>query len=116
MRFRANHLALTVRSIGDTLAWFRRTFPIAASEAKRRSADGAGETLMLGLADYPLELVEASGGAQGFRQVNHLRQSIDVPPVNHEIEAQRNSRCANFRSDIKLTVMRTHAGDFVRQA
>ena len=75
MRFRANHLALTVRSIGDTLAWFRRTFPIAASEAKRRSADGAGETLMLGLADYPLELVEASGGAQGFR---HL--AIDVEP------------------------------------
>ena len=76
MRLRASHLALTVRSIDDTLAWFRRTFPIEVSEAKRRSADGAGETLALRLAGYPLELVEASGGGQGFR---HL--AIDVEPL-----------------------------------
>ena len=55
-------------------------------------------------------------GAERFRQVNYLRESIDVPPVNHEIEAQRNSGCANFRSDVELALMRTRAGDFVGQA
>jgi hypothetical protein len=42
-----------------------------------------------------------------------LREAIDVAPVNDEIEAERNSSCANDRSGIKLPLMRACARDFI---
>jgi len=82
VRFRAAHLALAVRSIDDTLAWFRRTFPVAVSEAK----GGTGETRTLWLAGYPLELVEAAQETQGF---HHLAIDVDpLPPFLARLEAE----------------------------
>src|SRR5438128_1362993 len=52
---------------------------------------------------------------EGFRQLNHFRQAIDVAPVNDEIETERNAGSANFRSNVQLALMRARAGDFVGQ-
>src|SRR5438132_89501 len=54
-------------------------------------------------------------GSNRFRELNHLRQAIDVAPVDHKIEAERNSFCANFCSNIQLALMRARPRDFVRQ-
>ena len=53
--------------------------------------------------------------AQRFRQTNHLRQAIDVAPVNDEIEAKWNASCANKRCSGQLALMRAGARDFVAQ-
>jgi len=76
IRFRSGHLALAVRSIDDTLAWFRRTFPITVSEHTPATSDGSGNTRTVSLAGYHLDLVETPGIVQGFR---HL--AIDVDPL-----------------------------------
>ena len=57
-----------------------------------------------------------SFGSQRFRQFNHLRQAIDVPSVNHKIEAERNAGRPNFPSNVQLMPMRARASDFIGQA
>src|SRR5438094_1452470 len=52
-------------------------------------------------------------GFERFSELNHLRQTIDVAPVNHKIEAQRNFCRANFGGDIQFALMREGSGDFV---
>jgi len=58
VRFRVDHLALAVRSIDTTLAWFRRFFPVEAPRPKRLGRDGAHRLLHLWLAGYKMELIE----------------------------------------------------------
>ncbi len=59
VRFRVDHLALAVRSIDDTLAWFRRFFPIAAG-SRGRGWDGSHDLLGFRLAGYKMELLESA--------------------------------------------------------
>src|SRR2546430_6443196 len=48
-----------------------------------------------------------------FSELNHLRQAIDVAPVNDKIETKRNAGCADLRGNIQLVLMRTSPGDFI---
>jgi methylmalonyl-CoA/ethylmalonyl-CoA epimerase len=61
IRFRVDHLALAVRSIDATLAWFRRVFPVDAPRAKQRGSDGTHDLLTFWVAGYKLELIEPTG-------------------------------------------------------
>jgi len=63
IRFRVDHLALAVRSLDATLAWFRRVFPIEAGP-KHAGWDGTHELVGFRLAGYKMELVAPT--ADGF--------------------------------------------------
>jgi methylmalonyl-CoA/ethylmalonyl-CoA epimerase len=65
VRFRVDHLALAVRSIDETLAWFRRFFPVVAPRPKQLGRDGTHRLLTFWLAGYKMELLEPAG-ADGF--------------------------------------------------
>jgi methylmalonyl-CoA/ethylmalonyl-CoA epimerase len=58
VRFRVDHVALAVRSIDATLAWFRRFFPIDVSRPKQRGWDGGHNLLGFRLAGHKMELIE----------------------------------------------------------
>ena len=60
VRFRVDHLALAVRSIDATLAWFRRIFPIEAPRPKELGWDGAYRFVGFRLAGYKMELIESA--------------------------------------------------------
>jgi methylmalonyl-CoA/ethylmalonyl-CoA epimerase len=60
VRFRVDHLALAVRSIDATLAWFRRTFPVEVSRPKQLGWDGAYSFAGFRLAGYKMELIESA--------------------------------------------------------
>ena len=65
VRFRVDHLALAVRSIDDTLAWFKRFFPVVAPRPKQRGWNGTHRLLTFWLAGYKMELLEPVT-AEGF--------------------------------------------------
>src|SRR3954453_6201450 len=54
-------------------------------------------------------------GLERLRELNHLRQTIDVAPVNNEVEAEGNSCRANFFSDSKLALMRARACNLISE-
>src|SRR5437667_330046 len=56
VRFRVDHLALAVRSIDATPAWFRRIFPVEAAGPKQLGWDGAYTFQSFRLAGHKLEL------------------------------------------------------------
>ncbi len=97
VRFRVDHLALAVRSIDATLAWFCRFFPVDVSRPKRRDWDGSHNLLHLRLAGYKLELLEpvGSGGfvarflarrGEGF---HHLAIDVDrLDALAERLEAE----------------------------
>ncbi len=58
VRFRVDHLALAVRSIDATVAWFRKTFPVELRRPKHRGWDGTFELASFWLAGYKIELLE----------------------------------------------------------
>jgi methylmalonyl-CoA epimerase len=58
IRFRVDHVALAVRSIDDTLAWFRRFFPVEAPSPKGAGWDESHRRLAFWLAGYKMELLE----------------------------------------------------------
>jgi methylmalonyl-CoA epimerase len=58
VRFRVDHLALAVRSIDETLAWFQRFFPVRISRPRHRGWDGTHDLAHLWLANWKLELLE----------------------------------------------------------
>ncbi len=58
VRYRVDHVALAVRSIADTLAWFRGTFPVEAPYPVRPGWDGTHRLLTLWLAGFKMELLE----------------------------------------------------------
>jgi methylmalonyl-CoA epimerase len=58
IRFRVDHVSFAVRSIDDTLAWFRRTFPIETRRAKHRGWDGTHNLASFWLAGTKMELLE----------------------------------------------------------
>ena len=60
VHFRVDHLALAVRSIDATLAWFRRTFPVEVSRPKQLGWDGAYSFAGFRLAGYKMELIESA--------------------------------------------------------
>src|SRR5205807_1085081 len=60
VRFRVDHLALAVRSIDATLAWFRRIFPVEAARPKQLGWDGAYNFQSFRLAGYKMELIESA--------------------------------------------------------
>src|SRR5256886_7995024 len=54
VRFRVDHLALAVRSIDGTLAWFTRIFPVEAAGPKQLVWDGACAVQSFRLAGYKM--------------------------------------------------------------
>jgi methylmalonyl-CoA epimerase len=58
VRYRVDHLALAVRSIDTTLAWFRRSFPVEVTRPRCRGWDGTHDLLTFHLAGYKMELLE----------------------------------------------------------
>jgi methylmalonyl-CoA epimerase len=58
VRFRVDHVALGVRSIDATLAWFGRAFPVEVSRPRHRGWDGTHDLLGFRLAGYKMELLE----------------------------------------------------------
>jgi methylmalonyl-CoA/ethylmalonyl-CoA epimerase len=97
VRFRFDHVALAVRSIDATLAWFRRLFPVEASGPKRLGWDGAYRFLHFQLAGYKMELIESAGPGrfverflarrgEGF---HHLTFDVDrLDPLIQRLEAE----------------------------
>ena len=91
VRFRVDHVALAVRSIDATLAWFRRIFPIEVSRPKQPGGDGSHNLLGFRLAGYEMELMEPAGDGfvarflsrrgEGF---HHL--AIDVDRLDRLVE------------------------------
>jgi len=63
VRFRVDHLALAVRSIDATLAWFRLIFPVEAARPKQLGWDGAYNFQSFRLAGYKMELIASTGWA-----------------------------------------------------
>jgi methylmalonyl-CoA/ethylmalonyl-CoA epimerase len=61
VRYRVDHLALAVRSIDATLAWFQRFFPVEVTRPKHVGRDGSHHLLHFWLADYKFELLEPTG-------------------------------------------------------
>jgi len=59
VRYRVDHLALAVRSIDATLAWFQRSFPVEVTRPRCRGWDGTHDLLGFQLAGYKLELLES---------------------------------------------------------
>ena len=96
MRFRVDHLALAVRSIDATLAWFRRIFPVEAARPKQLGWDGAYNFQSFRLAGYKMELIESARPAsfverflarrgEGF---HHLAIDVDrLDPLVRRLEA-----------------------------
>jgi methylmalonyl-CoA/ethylmalonyl-CoA epimerase len=96
VRFRVDHLAVAVRSIDDTLAWFRRFFPVTVTRARQRGWDGTHDLVSFRVAGYPLELVEPTGAdgpiarflarrGEGF---HHLTIYVDdLEPLVARLEA-----------------------------
>ena len=60
VRFRVDHLALAVRSIDGTLAWFTRIFPVEAAGPKQLGWDGACAVQSFRLAGYKMALIESA--------------------------------------------------------
>jgi len=60
VRFRVDHLALAVRSIDGTLAWFTRIFPVEAAGPKQLVWDGACAVQSFRLAGYKMALIESA--------------------------------------------------------
>jgi len=58
VRYRVDHVAVAVRSIDETLAWFRRAFPIDTPHPKRPGWDGTHNLLTFWLAGFKMELLE----------------------------------------------------------
>jgi methylmalonyl-CoA/ethylmalonyl-CoA epimerase len=58
VRFRVDHVALAVRSIDATVAWFQRIFPVEVSLSKRAGWDGTHNVAGFRLAGYKMELIE----------------------------------------------------------
>lgn len=58
VRFRVDHLALAVRSIEATLAWFARFFPVRAPHPTVTGWDGTHRLRTFWLGDYKIELLE----------------------------------------------------------
>ena len=58
VRFRVDHLALAVRSIDETLAWFARFFPVRAPYPTVRGWDETHRLRTFWLGDYKMELLE----------------------------------------------------------
>src|SRR5262249_10664480 len=65
VRFRVDHLALAVRSIDETLAWFRRFVPIRVTRPRTRGWDGTHDLATLWAAGWKFELLEPVA-ADGF--------------------------------------------------
>jgi len=96
VRFRVDHLALAVRSIDATLAWFRRIFPVEAARPKQLGWDGAYNFQSFRLAGYKMELIESARPAsfverflarrgEGF---HHLAIDVDrLDPLVRRLEA-----------------------------
>src|SRR2546430_1245203 len=87
VRFRVDHLALAVRSIEATFAWFTRIFPVEAAGSKQLGWDGAYNFQSFRLAGYKMELIESARPASFVERflarrgegVHHL--AIDVGRV-----------------------------------
>jgi methylmalonyl-CoA epimerase len=58
VRFRVDHLALAVRSIDETLAWFQRFFPVRTPHPTVRGWDETHRLRTFWLGDYKMELLE----------------------------------------------------------
>ncbi len=58
VRYRIDHVAVAVRSIDETLAWFRRVFPLDTPHPKRPGWDGTHHLLTFWLAGFKMELLE----------------------------------------------------------
>jgi methylmalonyl-CoA epimerase len=65
VRFRVDHVALAVRAIPETLAWFERIFPVEVTRPRTAGWDGSHDLLHFRLAGYKLELL-APAGLDGF--------------------------------------------------
>jgi catechol 2,3-dioxygenase-like lactoylglutathione lyase family enzyme len=119
VRFRVRHLGLAVRSIDDTLAWFGRFFPIAATGPRARVADGADDARSFWIGDWEIELVSpARPGSpvdrflarrgEGF---HHL--AIDVDPLDRLVAQLRAAglRVVAPREPSASPTMFLHPGD-----
>lgn len=96
IRFRVDHVALAVRSIETTLAWFRAAFPIATSGPPVVGWDGTHRLQTLWLAGFKMELLEPIGAdgpiarslarrGEGF---HHLTIDVDrLDPLLARFEA-----------------------------
>src|SRR2546427_2109106 len=81
VRFRVDHLALAVRSIDATLAWFRRTFPVEVSRPKQLGWDGAYNFQSFRLAGYKMELIESARPASFVERFLARRGGGFYPPA-----------------------------------
>src|SRR5438034_9269776 len=79
VRFRVDHLALAVRSIDATLAWFRRIFPVEAARPKQLGWDGAYNFQSFRLAGYKMELIESARPALRRALPRAARRGVSPP-------------------------------------
>jgi methylmalonyl-CoA epimerase len=97
VRFRVDHLALAVRSIDETLAWFQRFLPIRAPHPAVRGWDETHRLRTFWLGDYKMELLEPlvpDGFVSRFlarrgEGLHHLAVDVDrLDPLAERLEGE----------------------------